>query len=189
MNASTRPLALLITLMLLAPSTALGATYWVEEGGDDLGPGSSDAPWGSVQKAADTIEPGDTAIIRDGTYDERVTISRSGSGDTGHLTFESETLHGARCIGFVITGDHVTVMGFEVEADLDTLTGIFVNGAAGVHVRNCWVHDCPLGGIDVSYGASHVEVTGNLLEHNGQWGVHVVGTHVLVEDNEVTRTV
>jgi len=83
----------------------------------------------------------------------------------------------------------VTVAGFEVEADLDTQTGIVVNGGTGVDVRDCYVHDCPLGGIDITNNATQAKVTGNLMEHNGQWGVRVFGSYVLVESNEISWTV
>jgi len=76
-----------------------------------------------------------------------------------------------------------------VEADIDTATGILVSGSTGVHVRDCFVHDCPEGGIAVIHGATGAEVTDNLLQHNGQWGVKVAGSYVLVESNEVSWTV
>src|SRR5437762_14046229 len=44
--------------------------------GDDSNPGSSSAPWKTIQKAADTIGPGATVNVNAGTYDERVRVSR-----------------------------------------------------------------------------------------------------------------
>jgi hypothetical protein len=71
---------------------------------------------------------------------------------------------------------------------------VFVDASHEVVVEGCYVHDCPHGGIDVSGTslddlASDVTVRGNLLDHNGQWGMHVVGSRVLVEGNEVSGTV
>lgn len=169
-------------------------TFYVSLSGDDQDPGTLEAPWRTLQHAADTIAPGELAVVLDGNYeDEYVIIDRSGEADA-RLSFEAETLHGARYRGITIRGDEIDIDGFEIEANLDTLTGVFVDGSSDVTVKNCFVHDCPRGGIDIS-GASiddladHVEVIGNHMHHNGQWGIHVVGSYVLVEGNEISDSV
>jgi len=182
-------LAAVLALALVPHGAALAATYWVSTEGDDSNPGTSESPWRTIQQAADTIAPGDTVFVREGTYDERVTVPASGTGEGTRIVLQAESPRGARCTGFLITGDYVTVAGFEVEAGLDRPTGIVVDGGTGVEVRDCHVHDCPLGGIDVANGATQARITGNLLEHNGQWGVRVSGSYVLVEANEIAYTV
>ena len=161
--------------------------------GDDAGPGSEEEPWRTLQHAAETIIPGDLVIVFDGDYDEFVVFEGSGAAES-RMSFEAQNPHGARYRGLVVRGDYVDIEGFEVEASLETLTGIFVSGASFVSIEGCYVHDCPLGGIDVSGPtidelSSEVEVIGNHMDHNGQWGLHVVGSRVLVEDNEVSDTV
>ncbi|MFP4144210.1 MAG: right-handed parallel beta-helix repeat-containing protein [Phycisphaeraceae bacterium] len=51
--------------------------------GSDDNPGTFDAPFGSLQKAADEVQPGDTVFIRKGYYplDEPVTITTPGEED------------------------------------------------------------------------------------------------------------
>ncbi len=168
-------------------------TYYVSLTGDDSNPGTQDEPWRTIQHAVDTLSAGDLAIVEDGDYQEYVLIDRSGA-DGARLSFEAANLHGAKCRGFVVRGDFVDIDGFDVEAELDTSTGVFVDGSANVSIKNCFVHECPWGGIDVSGttidALSHdVEVIGNHLHHNGQWGIHVVGSHVLVEGNEISDSV
>src|SRR5262245_39689369 len=45
-----------------------GTTYYVAPNGTDKNPGTSEQPFATLQKAADTVQPGDTVIVRDGTY-------------------------------------------------------------------------------------------------------------------------
>jgi hypothetical protein len=58
----------------------VGRTLWVDGGsGSDSNAGQSvGAAFKTIQKAADVVMPGDTAIVGNGTYREHVVISRSG---------------------------------------------------------------------------------------------------------------
>ncbi len=66
-------------LLLATASTA--ATYHVAQQhakASDENPGTAAAPWKTILKAAETLRPGDTAIIHAGTYREHVRPARSG---------------------------------------------------------------------------------------------------------------
>ena len=54
----------------------------------DDGPGSPDQPWRTIQKAADSVQPGDRVLIRGGVYRERVVVKKSGTAD-GPIRFEA----------------------------------------------------------------------------------------------------
>ncbi len=47
---------------------ANGTVYHVAVDGDDSNAGSSDAPWATIQHAVDSISPGDTIWVHEGTY-------------------------------------------------------------------------------------------------------------------------
>jgi hypothetical protein len=49
-------------------SAHAATTYHVAPGGDDAGDGSSQAPFATIQHAADIVAAGDTVVVRDGTY-------------------------------------------------------------------------------------------------------------------------
>jgi parallel beta-helix repeat protein len=183
------------TLTVSAPSTG---TYYVSPSGDDTFAGSSAAPWKTIQKAANTLSAGETAIVRPGIYNEIVTLNRGGSGDAQRVRLVSETPRGAKCTRLLIKADYVSIDGFEIEAQtLADPSGITIQGSAGTEIANCYIHDCPLLGIDVSYSnisgvvrlPSHTTLRGNTLDHNGQVGIRLKGSYGWVENNTISRTV
>ena len=73
-----RRLPLTIILALL-PVMAHSATYTVSTQGSDNNPGTTQSPWRTIQKAANTGVAGDIVEIQAGTYVERVTFPNSGT--------------------------------------------------------------------------------------------------------------
>ncbi len=166
--------------------------FYVAIDGDDDNPGTEELPWRTIQRGVDGLSPGEILVVEPGSYDEEVTIADSGTADDARLSVFSQTSHTAKCLGFTIEGDFVTVSGFDIEATSGR--GVYVDGADYVDILNNYVQECPSGGIDVSGPslddlASHARVMDNHLVHNGQWGVYVVGSYALIEGNEVERTV
>ncbi|MGE5557293.1 MAG: malectin domain-containing carbohydrate-binding protein [Bacillota bacterium] len=60
-----------------------GAIYYVAPGGSDDNPGGIDKPWATIQKAADTLQAGDTIYIRGGRYQIATEIEPKNSGSEG----------------------------------------------------------------------------------------------------------
>src|SRR5688500_14022654 len=60
-------------------SRVLLSTYYVSTQGDDTNAGSLDHPFRTIRRAADFASPGDTVLIRGGTYRETVRPARSGT--------------------------------------------------------------------------------------------------------------
>src|SRR5437867_8851076 len=54
--------------VLCLGSTLSAATYYVAPNGNDTFNGSSSAPWATLQHAVETIAPGDTILVRSGSY-------------------------------------------------------------------------------------------------------------------------
>lgn len=77
-----------ITVTIKAP--AVGDTFYVSTGGSDSNSGSSSSPFRSISKAAALAGPGDTVIIRAGTYRETIQLGASGTA-TAPITFKAET--------------------------------------------------------------------------------------------------
>lgn len=109
--------------------TPLTCTHHVAPDGNDDNPGSAEAPWRTIQHAADTAEPRDTACIHAATYSEDVTFSRSGTADAA-ITFaaapgETANVQGSltlapgtsylQLIGFALQG--FSIWGVTLEGD------------------------------------------------------------------------
>lgn len=61
----------LALLLILPASSLLAATYYIAPSGDDSNGGSIEAPFATVQRAQKSVAPGDTVLIRGGTYHMR----------------------------------------------------------------------------------------------------------------------
>ena len=68
---------------------AAGTVFYVTTAGDDANPGTEEKPWKTVQKAADTMQPGDTVLIREGIYRENVQPSVGGSNEATRITYKA----------------------------------------------------------------------------------------------------
>jgi hypothetical protein len=133
--------------------------YWVATDGDDAARGTSDQPWATLQKAADTAPPGTTVYVRGGTYAQRVELHVS--GEPGRpITFapapdEAVVLDGSslevpaeQSAMIEIDSEHyITIHGFEITGYRSDVSGrvpigILVTGAAD-HIRldGNFVHD------------------------------------------------
>lgn len=55
-------------LLLLPASSLLAATFYVAPNGDNANSGSIDAPFATILRAQESVAPGDTVLIRGGTY-------------------------------------------------------------------------------------------------------------------------
>jgi hypothetical protein len=72
-------LAAVIFLASFIPTvSADGNVYYVATNGSDDSFGNSDQPWRTIHRAANTLAPGDTVVVRAGVYQERVDIIVNG---------------------------------------------------------------------------------------------------------------
>jgi parallel beta-helix repeat protein len=63
-------------------SAAEGATYCVDgdnPGARDTNPGTEAQPWKTISRATGLLQPGDTLLVKAGTYRETVTLTQSGT--------------------------------------------------------------------------------------------------------------
>jgi hypothetical protein len=113
------------TTVISVTEPAAGVSYYVDAvAGNDTNPGTSAAPWQTIQHAADVLPPGDTVVVNDGVYTgggNVVTISRSGApgfwlvfraAHSGGAVIDGQ--NGTSTTGVEITGSYVRVEGFTV---------------------------------------------------------------------------
>jgi pectate lyase-like protein/parallel beta helix pectate lyase-like protein len=173
----------------VALATSVPVRYYVAPGGSDANPGSADAPFRTIQKAADVAGAGDTVIVRPGTYTggrRIVSLSRSGAPGSP-ITFLSEHRWNAILDGrdqsleawYLDAGvGYIRVEGFEIR-DLQAHGFDFYGG--GVHDitivrnhvhhigRNCTDTRNGRTGASLGAGARRVTFNGNVWHHIGRY--------------------
>ncbi|MGY5486747.1 right-handed parallel beta-helix repeat-containing protein [Paenibacillus sp. ALE2] len=145
---------------LQTPAASAASTeYYVSTIGSDSNAGTSDAPWKTLQHAADTVSPSSKVYVRGGVYKEKLKITRSGSASQGPIVFasygnETAIVDGT---GLSVSGneglieladvDYVTIQGFEIRnfttASKNAVpTGIYVHGAGSfINLSDNKIHD------------------------------------------------
>lgn len=186
-----RPHFLLLGLLLVVRASAID--YFVSPKGNDANPGTIEAPWKTVQRAANTLQPGDTVFLRKGIYRELVTINVSGTAGAP-ITFTNYAAEKAildatgiappeedRAILFIDSKSHLVIRGLEVRNFATTKadrqpSGIFITGAS---------HDIELRGNNVH----HIR---NTHKDGNAFGIAVYGTSaaqavtgLVIDGNEV----
>jgi len=128
---------------LMSPqiARAAGTTYYVSPGGNDSNEGSQSSPFRTIGKALQVMQPGDTTLVRGGTYstasDRGITSVRSGTS-SAYITIKAypgETP--------VFEGNRTTTNLFNIKHSYIEINGLtaqrfnskFVHATAGSHAR------------------------------------------------------
>jgi len=144
--------------------------------GSDAGPGTPEAPWRTLQHAADTLPVGGTAWVRSGTY-AGFRVERSGE------PFAALTIAGW-------PGDPRPIVDARLDGRPDA---ILLRAVADVRLRGMEItggtgEDFGGHGIRVEKGSFRVELTDNLVTGNDGAGVSVSdSTLVRITDNELSH--
>ncbi|MFD3538370.1 right-handed parallel beta-helix repeat-containing protein [Streptomyces sp. NPDC058662] len=189
-------------LVTLAAGTAgaAGRTYFVSPSGNDSNAGTSTAaPFRTIQKAADSTEPGDTVSIMNGTYSERsagsnvLTVNRSGRPGAP-ITFTAHpghhpVIHPIKAWnGISVHGSsHIVIKNLEIKGNNAALTlaGAEAGSKEGDPTFNT---NCLAVERNRSTGVAshHIEVTGNEVHHCAGGGISAIGSdHVTISGNHV----
>jgi hypothetical protein len=156
--------------------------------GSDSNNGSASAPWATIQHAANSVGPGATVLVADGTYNQCsggtiVNITSSGTS-SAPITFQSQNKWGAKLVGDTSCG-----LGFAVRASYIVINNFDISGFGATSSQ----------GIYLASGTNHV-IFGNNI-HNisnisqsnsyGDDGIFVSSSNDLIDANfihDVGRT-
>lgn len=147
--------------------SAHAANYYVAKNGNNANPGTSGSPWLTISYAmTQSFTPGSQIIVRDGIYNENVTVSFSGTAAGGYTVLKSENPHGAKINAggagqgiLIINKHHVRVEGFEI-----------YDASSGINCNNSY----------------NVEIVGNKSHDNQQQGIYCRESEfVVIEKNEL----
>lgn len=125
----------------------------------DANPGTILEPWLTLQHAANTVQAGDSVVIREGVYYENLITQNNGNAAVGHIVFaaypgEAVVINGTghtSHTGIRIQNSYIKLYGLEVYNWNNT--GIWVINSAFFEINNCEVHQS-IYGIGIS-GTSH----------------------------------
>src|SRR5688572_25990274 len=115
--------ATLLLLLLVLTPPAWCTTYYVATNGNDVNSGTSiTLPLRTIQRAMNLVVPGDTVLIRGGTYREQVEAIRGGTVDKPIKVFS-------------YAGEIPVIKGSDV------VTGWVSDGTGGVWKKTGWPHN------------------------------------------------
>lgn len=113
-------------ILLLTSLSAPAAEFHVAVAGNDTSPGTRQAPFRTIQHAANLAQPGDVITVHAGIYRERINPPRGGASDDQRITYQS-----APGADVVIKGSEVIEGWYPVEND--TWKSIIPNEFFGDH--------------------------------------------------------
>ena len=155
-----------------APPGLLAATYYVAPPptGNDANSGSIESPWATLQHAADVLQPGDTVLLREGSF-AGAHFTTSG---TAALPIAVRAFHGEKV---EIDGDNPT-----------TPDGINLEGASHFVVEGLHVRGRTRAGIRAVL-CENVILRGNHLDGNARWGIFTgFCDDLLIEGNHTSNS-
>ncbi len=154
----------------LGSRESAGTIYYVAcERGNDSNPGTAELPFKTIGKANQKVAAGDLVYVENGTYQENLTVTQSGTPDRwiafqafpGHKPFVIGTQDGT----FRVEGNYIEINGFDVTS---ILTGSAIHVGKGNHhtrIINNQLHDAGCGGVS-GQETDYLHVEGNTVYRN-----------------------
>lgn len=143
--------------------------FCVSKIGSDQNTGSCTAPWKTIQKALDTVRPGQTILVRPGIYRENLVARRSGT-PTDRIILRpyaggKVVLHGT----LRVQANNLRIVGLRVDGKglVRPTPLVYVNGARSVTLERLEIVDSIRSGLFVSNDASDVDVIACWVHANG----------------------
>jgi hypothetical protein len=188
---AVRPFRRARLLLQVLEGRDLPSTYYVAPTGSDTAAGTAAAPWQTLQQAANTVQAGDTVIVRAGNYTgfimgwDFVTAGTAAAP----ITFEADP---AAAVGSVVINarDNQTACGIDVEPGCNYITvngftiqgggaggiGTYPNKGSGIKVTGAGdaVLNCTVGNVDYGFGIFAGNAADFLLQGNTVFGT---GSH------------
>ena len=184
---------------LAAPPSATGKTFFVSPAGSDANPGTPRRPWKTIERALNTLKPGQRALVRAGTYGRAsCPHGKGGSRNGGYVTLqgypgERPVLTGAFDGILWVDCDYLRVQGFVI-AGPAVVGGTNVYGLAGAdHVRLVAneIRGSVCQGIALDPGSADWVIARNRIHDNGHGcdeqahGIYLQGDRHLVANNVI----
>jgi parallel beta-helix repeat protein len=164
-----RVILTLLIFFLFYPHVTLGqgeSDFYVSPSGDDSNSGSLDHPFHTIENGIKQLTPGDTLILREGTYSEPFRLMTSGTPED-YITIQNYP--GEKPIidadntannGVVISASHWRLTGLEIRNCNEN--GIWVESSQYFSITNCTVRNVQYG-IGIADGSHDFTVENCLM--------------------------
>ncbi len=187
-------------LMLSAIVSSAGAAeYFVSPTGDDANEGTREAPWATLAKANEALQPGDAAVFLPGDYTGAIQPARSGTADAP-ITYRSAERRAARIVPATEEGailldghEHVTIENFHVDGEDRADWGTIAN-CSQITVSGCEMRSWR-GGTFYNFvvnASSHIRLLDNIFDRAAPRCTDMVNilhsSHVVFEGNSNSRS-
>ncbi len=201
---SVATVALSISVACICVQEAHATTRYVQPPptGSDLNPGTEASPYATIGKGVSVLVPGDTVLIKAGTYSEalrnNIPSGTSWSAPVTVAAYPGATVTLQPSSGYEVirlvgqTKQYIVLDGLVIDAINVTDQGVYLDwfgeetqGPHHIRVQNVEIKNAPANGIDMRTGAAYCEFL-NLNVHNvgtggSGHGIYVRGTYNLVE--------
>ncbi len=154
----TMPLVM-VQPLTMPSSEAATTTYYVATNGDDRAGGTLNAPWKTLQHAADQAQPGSTIYIRGGVYRQQLHITRSGNAQLGAITFARYKQEQP-----ILDGTGLSVDGLQGMVGIDNASYITIDGLEIRNYATARSGDVPAG-ISVMGAGGYIRLLNNHIHH------------------------
>ena len=149
------------------PETVFSGTdVFVSKTGDDGNDGSEGAPWATIQRAVNALEPGMRIYVRAGTYNEKVIVMTNGTAELPIILAaypgEEVTIDGTGIDNKDYTSGLITMKGvnYIVVRDFRVINsvqqGIFAGWSDHVYIRDNYTYNTVTSGIGVWFSSNAV---------------------------------
>jgi len=181
---------LLLFAVFFIPSVSSASFIYVDNENpqaSDSNPGAEDLPFLTIQKAVNTVEAGDTVVVKQGTYNERVVLPKNVSGTSVQkITIKAEPRRSVLMQGFKnFEADYVRIEGFNITSNStgwDKKQGVYFKNVIGSEIVDNYIYDMRDFGI---IGGTNSYVSNNYVVKSA-YGISI-GSNSIMENNEVER--
>jgi len=155
---------------------SIGRVYYVSVSGSDNNDGlTTGTAFGTIQKTANIVNPGDRVLILPGVYNEGIRIIRSGTADN-YITFQSYDLNNKAVLDtpaswpssreneknniFLGGADYIRIKGLDLRNAADSNIGTNHDGFGGAFSDNVIIEDNILSNAGTDWRDSGVSIIG-----------------------------
>jgi parallel beta-helix repeat protein len=150
-----------------------GSTFYVSPSGADSNPGTLELPWLTLEKAGGSVSPGQSVLVRAGTYPGWSTLAGSGTA-SAPISFRAYPGEQVTVTGRMkITGSWLRVSGFKFVGRTSANPSdvlVYVSGGDNIEISGNELTGSAMSAIyigDPGNGADNVQFLRNVVRGNG----------------------